>query len=202
MSRNTGPRLRILRALNIDLPGLTRKGARRRETRPGQHGFAFRRRPSEYGMQLREKQIVRRNYGLTERQMRQLFGKAKRKPGVTGTEMLVLLEQRLDNIVFRAGFAPTIPAARQLVNHGHITVNGRRLDIVSALVRVGDTIALRERSRSHPMAVDSWPAPTLPVPSWIERKPELLSAKVVDRPTLAGIPLEVDMQLVVEFYSR
>ncbi|MEM6996479.1 MAG: 30S ribosomal protein S4 [Myxococcota bacterium] len=202
MSRYTGPRVRVLRALNTDLPGLTRKGVKRREGRPGQHGYARRRRPSEYALQLREKQIVRHNYGVTERQLRRLFDRAKRAIGVTGNQMLAMLESRLDNVVFRAGFAATIPGARQLVNHGHVTVNGRRVDIASAELRVGDTVGLRPRSQRHPGVAECWPSPALPLPPWLERDESAKTARLVDRPTIASVAVDVDMQLVVEFYSR
>ncbi len=128
MSRYRGPRLRIVRRLG-DLPGLTRKAARRSYP-PGQHGQARRKR-SEYAIRLEEKQKLRFNYGLSERQLVRYVKKARRMQGSTGTNLLQLMEMRLDNIIFRLGFAPTIPGARQLVNHGHITVNGRVVDIAS-----------------------------------------------------------------------
>jgi len=203
MSRYTGPRLRILRALDTDLPGLTRKGAKRRETRPGQHGTGMRRRrPSEYALQLREKQIVRYNYGLSEKQMRGVYEFAKRGVGVTGDRMLTLLERRLDNVVFRCGLAPTIPAARQLVCHGHVFVNAKRVDVASARLRVGDVVTLGEKSRQHPVAVQSWPTPALPVPSWLTREDAAMQVRVTSLPMPADSPIEVDMQLVVEFYAR
>ena len=130
MSRYTGPRLKKCRALDVDLPGLTRK-RRKRTYRPGQHGPGFRRKVSDYGRRLMEKQKIRFNYGLGERQLRRLVSDARRSQLSTGDKLMELLERRLDNVVFRAGFTPTIPAARQLVNHGHILVNGRKASIPS-----------------------------------------------------------------------
>ena len=143
MSRYTGPRVKVMRALGVDLPGLSRKSIERRPYPPGEHGKAHRRKESVYGIQLKEKQKLKMNYGLTERQMRRLVKKARSSKLATGTRMLQLLESRLDNVVFRAGFAATIPSARQLVNHGHFMVNGRRVDIASYQVRSGDVLSFR-----------------------------------------------------------
>jgi len=125
MSRYVGPKVRVLRALGTDLPGLTRKKSERRPTRPGQHGAA-RKKFSEYALRLIEKQKLRMNYGLSERQLLRLFVEAAGTKGNTAERLVELLERRLDNVVFRAGFARTIPAARQLIMHGHVLVEGRR----------------------------------------------------------------------------
>ena len=149
MSRYTGPRVKKMRALNLDLPGLTRKSMWDRPFPPGVHGAknVRRRKMSDYKKQLLEKQKLRLNYGLTERQFRRLYKEAVASRDPSGDKLLEFLERRLDNVVFRAGFAPTIPAARQLINHGHFQVNGKRVDIASYRVKPGEVISLRPRSQ-------------------------------------------------------
>ena len=149
MSRYRGARLRVTRRLG-DLPGLTRKSAKRSYP-PGQHGQARRKR-SEYAIRLEEKQKLRFNYGVSERQLVRYVKKARAQDGSTGTNLLKLLENRLDNVCFRLGFGPTIPGARQLVNHGHVTVNGRVVDIASYQCRAGDVVAIREKKPSKKLA--------------------------------------------------
>lgn len=202
MSRYTGPRLRILRRLDVDLPGLTTKSRERRPYPPGQHGQARKRRPSEHAMQLTEKQKLCFNYGVTERQMRRLFAEALASKGVTGEVLIELLERRLDNVVFRAGLAPTIPAARQLVCHGHVRVNGRRVDIASYRVAIGAEITLRDRSRDLEIISRSLATPRLPLPAWLERDDEARRVRMIDSPRREGAPFELDVQLVVEYYAR
>lgn len=202
MSRYTGPRVRILRALDTELPGLTRKSREMRPHRPGQHGAKNRRRPSGYSMQLREKQKLRYNYGIGERQLRTLYLEARATDGITGDTMLDLLERRLDNVVFRLGYAPTIPAARQLVCHGHVRVRGRRVDIASFRVRVGDEITLSPKALELPPVVASLGARRFPVPSWMQWDDGIRGAKVVASPGARETMLDIDMQLVVEFYAR
>lgn len=202
MSRYVGPRLRISRALDCDLPGLTRKSRERRPQRPGQHGYARRRRESDYAVQLKEKQKLRFNYGLTERQMRNLVRAAKKTNQNTGDKVLELLERRLDNIVFRAGIAPTIPAARQLVSHKHVLVNGRPVNIGSFRVRVGDVITLRSRSRNLDLVRQSLAQPTLSLPKWLELDREQPQVKMVALPTWEAVPFPCDIQLVIEYYAR
>lgn len=203
MSRYTGPRLRIVRRLDTDLPGLTRKSREKRPYPPGQHGQARKKRPSAFGMQLSEKQKLCFNYGVSETQMRRLFAEARARKGVTGDHLLELLERRLDNVVFRAGFAPTIPAARQLVNHGHVLVDGHRVDIPSFRVTVGAQISLRPRSREIDAIVRSLAAPALPLPGWLaaETTPHTV-VRVVADPPRDSVPLDLDVQLVVEYYAR
>lgn len=202
MSRYTGPRLRILRRLDVDLPGLTRKTKEKRPYPPGQHGQARKRRPSSFGMQLSEKQKLCFNYGVSERQMRRLFAEARASKGVTGDVLLELLERRLDNVVFRSGLAPTIPAARQLVCHGHILVNDRRVDIASFRVPDGARITLRERSRELDIVARSLAARALPLPSWLEIDEGKRVARMIGSPRGSGVPFELDVQLVVEYYAR
>ena len=201
MSRYTGPRVRAMRALGVQLPGLSEKPIEKRPFPPGQHGQA-RRKLSEYGLRLIEKQKLCRNYGLTEGQLRRLMKEALAAKGPTGERLLEMLESRLDNVVFRAGFARTIPAARQLVNHGHVTVDGRKVDVSSFRVRAQQTIGLREKSRELPFVVASVQAPRSFQTSWLNVNPSERSATVVTAPDAASVPFTVAVQLVVEFYSQ
>jgi len=162
-----------------------------------------RRKLSDYGLRLREKQKAKYIYGLLERQFRRYVEAARRERGDTGPALLRLLERRLDNVVFRLGFAASRRQARQLVRHGHILVNGRRVDVPSYLVRVGDTIAWKETSRSLPMAqalVER--GPQREVPPWLSLEEGRLSGKVTALPQPADIDMAIDPRLIVEFYSR
>lgn len=200
MSRYRGPRLRVVRRLG-ELPGLTRKTAKRSYP-PGQHGQARRKR-SEYAIRLEEKQKLRFNYGLTERQLLRYVKKARRSQGSTGQVLLQLLEMRLDNTVFRLGMAPTIPGARQLVNHGHVTVNGREVNIASYQCRPGDVVGVRDTDRSRQLVVTNLQFPGLAnLPSHLEFDKDKLVGKVnsvIDREWVA---LQINELLVVEYYSR
>ncbi|MFT4705353.1 MAG: small subunit ribosomal protein S4 [Bradymonadia bacterium] len=202
MSRFTGPRLKKMRALGVELPGLSRKSIERRPYPPGQHGQARKKKPSDFGRQLKEKQKLRFNYGLSERQFRRLMTEARASKVATGQKLLELLERRLDNVVFRAGFAPTIPAARQLVNHGHITVNGRRVDIASYRVGSGDVIRPRNKSLTLQCITDSVENLSLARPDWMDydAKKRVAQMKVV--PTADSVPFPIEVQLVVEYYSK
>ncbi len=201
MSRYTGPRLRAVRALGTELPGLTRKKAERRPYPPGQHG-AGRRKVSEYGLRLIEKQKLCMNYGLTDGQLLRLFLEARRQRGNTGEHLVILLERRLDNVVFRAGFARSIPAARQLVCHGHIQVDGAKVDIASFRVRQGQVVSLRERSKTFDSVAHSLSTP-LPFPTpWLAVDEQARSATVSELPEASSIPFVINLQLVIEFYSR
>lgn len=200
MSRYRGPRLRIVRRLG-DLPGLTRKSARRAYP-PGQHG-QNRKKRSEYGVRLEEKQKLRLNYGLTEKQMLRYVRRARRVTGSTGQVLLQLLEMRLDNTVFRMGMAPTIPAARQLVNHGHITVNGRMVNIGSYQCRPGETIAVKDREGSRKMVETNLQYPGLAnLPSHLEFDKTKMTGKVNGLVEREWVALQVNELLVVEYYSR
>ncbi|MEX0267660.1 30S ribosomal protein S4 [Leptolyngbyaceae cyanobacterium UHCC 1019] len=200
MSRYRGPRLRIVRRLG-DLPGLTRK-APRRAYPPGQHGQARKKR-SEYAVRLEEKQKLRFNYGLSERQLLRYVRKARRASGSTGEALLQLLEMRLDNTVFRLGMAPTIPAARQLVNHGHITVNGRVVDIASYQCRAGEAIGVRDNERSRKMVETNLLYPGLAnLPSHLEFDKAKMQGKVNSIIEREWIALQINELLVVEYYSR
>ncbi|MBU1069962.1 30S ribosomal protein S4 [Myxococcota bacterium] len=202
MSRYIGPRVKKMRALGLDLPGLSRKTMQKRPFPPGQHGQRRRGRRSDYGTQLIEKQKLRYNYGLGERQLRRLMKEARRSKAATGDKLAELIERRLDNVLFRAGFAPTIPAARQLVNHSHFIVNGKKVNIPSFRVKVGDEISLRERSRELKVIEASIGQPQLSVPDWMEIDSTRRVARVRALPTPDSIPFEVDLQAVVEYYSK
>jgi small subunit ribosomal protein S4 len=201
MSRYTGPRVRAMRALGVQLPGLSSKAIERRPFPPGQHGQA-RRKLSEYGLRLIEKQKLCRNYGVTEGQLRRLMIAARSAKGPTGERLLELLESRLDNVVFRAGFARTIPAARQLVNHGHILVDGKKVDVASFSVKANQVIGLHARSRDLPFVVASVTAGRGFDTSWLSVNPAERLATVTTAPDAASVPFPVAVQLVVEFYSQ
>jgi len=202
MSRYTGPRLKVMRALGAELPGLSRKSTENRPNPPGQHGAsAARRRKSDYGLALIEKQKLRYNYGVNERQLRRLMVDARHTHGSSGAILLQLLESRLDNVVFRAGLAPTLIAARQLVSHRHFMLNGRIVNIPSMRLRVGDEIQLRERSRNIPMVVETFAEPALTRPEWLSWDDKKLSAKITRLPEADEVPFPIDIQLVVQYYA-
>ena len=202
MSRFRGPRVKVMRALGVELPGLSRKSIERRPFPPGQHGGGRRKKLSDYGRQLSEKQKLRFNYGISEKPLRRLVSEAFRSRGVYSDKLVELLERRLDNVVFRAGFAPTIPAARQLINHGHIKVDGRRVSIASFRVKVGNEIIVKEKSRKIPVVETSVESPSLTRPKWIEFDDGKQTAKVIALPDPDSIPFPVNLGDVVEFYSR
>ncbi|WP_439536620.1 30S ribosomal protein S4 [Methyloversatilis sp.] len=201
MSRYTGPRLRVLRALGTDLPGLTRKNVENRTSPPGQHGARPNRRKSEFGAQLMEKQKLRYNYGLNETQLRGVFREAERSKLPTGEKLVELLERRIDNIVFRGGLAPTIPAARQLVRHKHVLLNGRRVNIPSIRLRVGDTITLTDKGRTVQSVVDALQTPALERAEWIAFDAATLSLRLAHLPPGDATPFAFEAQKVVEFYA-
>lgn len=201
MSRFTGPRLKVMRALGIDLPGLSRKSIADRPNPPGQHG-ARQKRVSNFGLQLKEKQKLRMNYGLSERQMRRLMMDAKRSRGSAGEKLAELLERRLDNVVFRAGFAPTIPSARQLVTHGHFKVNDRDVNIPSARTRPGDVVSLKRVDTPLEIIRLSVIEPSLTRPEWLSWDEKNLRATMRHLPVAADVPFPIDMQLVVEYYAQ
>ena len=170
---------------------------------PGQHGQKRARRPSDYAVRLREKQKLRRIYGISERQFRNLFEEASKKKGVTGSVFLGLLESRLDNVVYRLGFAVSRRQARQLVRHGHITVNGRRVDLPSYRVRPGDEIAVAEKSRNLELIRQNLEAMKgRKVGPWLSLDVEGMKGKFLRLPDREDLALPVNEQLVIEFYSR
>ncbi len=201
MSRYLGPRLRITRRLG-DLPGLTRKTTKRAYP-PGQHGPSKLNKKasnSEFGIRLQEKQKLRMNYGVSEKQLFSYVKKARRTPGVTGTLILQLLEMRLDTIVYRLGLAPTIPSARQLVNHGHVLVNGKNLDIPSFQCKPNDVISVKSKSISF--VKEQGVFDMINVPSHLDLDSDKLSAKIKSNVSREEVNLEVNELLIVEFYSR
>ncbi len=202
MSRFRGPRLKVMRALGVVLPGLSRKSVERRPYPPGQHGASRRRKISNFGQQLAEKQKIRFNYGLAEKPLRRIISEAFRSRGVYSEKLVELLERRLDNVVFRAGFAPTIPAARQLVNHGHILVDGKRVTIPSFRVGVGHEIQVKPKSQQLPLVVQSLETPALVRPGWMEFDEGKSVAKMQSVPPPDSIPFPVNLGDVIEYYSR
>jgi small subunit ribosomal protein S4 len=200
MSRYRGPRLRVVRRLG-DLPGLTRKNPRKKYP-PGQHG-QNRKKRSEYAIRLEEKQKLRFNYGVSEKQLIRYVRKARRATGSTGQVLLQLLEMRLDNTVFRLGLAGTIPGARQLVNHGHITVNGKVVDIASYQCRAGDVITVRNRNQSRRLVETNMEYPGLAnIPSHLQFDKNTLTGTVGGVIEREQVPLTINELLVVEYYSR
>ncbi len=174
----------------------------RRGYPPGQHGQG-RAKFSNYGVQLREKQKVKRMYGLMERQFRNFFSKAERQKGITGTNLLLLLERRLDNLVYRLGFANSRSEARQLVRHSHFTVNGKKVNIPSYLVRVGEVIELREKSRKNGKVGESLEAVARRgIPSWLELVKEQFRGRLVSLPAREDLTMPIKEQLIVELYSK
>jgi small subunit ribosomal protein S4 len=174
----------------------------RRSYPPGQHGQG-RAKFSNYGVQLREKQKVKRMYGLMEKQFRNFFSKAERQKGITGTNLLLLLERRLDNLVYRLGFANSRSEARQLVRHSHFTVNGKKVNIPSYLVKVGEVIELREKSRKISKVGESLEAVARRgIPSWLELEKEQFRGRLVSLPAREDLTMPIKEQLIVELYSK
>jgi small subunit ribosomal protein S4 len=193
-----------MRALGLDLPGLSRKSMWDRPYPPGVHGpkSARRRKVSDFKKQLLEKQKLRYNYGLNEGQFRRLYHEAVHSKEPSGDKLLEFLESRLDNTVFRAGFAPTIPAARQLVCHGHFLVNGKRLDIPSYRVREGDVISLRERSQNLSTVEAALGDVRLARPDWFEFDEGNKTVTVKSLPKVDSVPFPLEIDLVIEYYSK
>jgi len=201
MSRYTGPRLKIMRALGTPLPGLSSKSIEDRPYPPGQHGQKAKRK-SDFGVKLMEKQKLRYNYGLNESQIRRLFAEAKRAKMPTGDKLLELLERRLDNAVFRAGFAPTALAARQLVRHRHVLLNGERVNIPSIRIKPGDTLTLHGKAGQIPVVVESLKEPALNRPEWLAYDEAQHSATIKRVPMADEVPFPIDVQQVVEYYAQ
>lgn len=200
MARYTGPSWKLSRRLGISLSG-TGKELEKRPYAPGPHGPNQRKKLSEYGLQLQEKQKLRHMYGVTERQFRNLFDKAGKMPGKHGENFMILLEARLDNVVYRLGLARTRRAARQLVNHGHILVNGSRVDIPSFRVAAGQTITLREKSRNLDVVKESMEVNNF-VPDFLTFDADKLEGTFTRMPERSELPAEINEALIVEFYSR
>lgn len=208
MARYTGALCRICRRegeklfLKGDRCHTDKCALERRKYPPGQHGQGYKK-LSSYGLQLREKQKVRNIYGLQERQFKRYFREAEKRKGITGEVLLQLLESRLDNVVYRMGFASNRRAARQLVSHGHFLVNGKKVNLPSYAVKGGDTIKLKDSSRDIPEIIDSLSkAKHRGIPSWIELDSENMAGKLLRIPQRDEIQLPVQEQLIVEFYSK
>jgi len=200
MSRYTGPVWKKSRRLGISLTG-TGKELDKRPYAPGQHGPNQRKKLSEYGLQMQEKQKLRFMYGLNERQFRNLFTKAGKMKGIHGENFLILLESRLDNLVYRLGLARTRRQARQLVNHGHVMVDGKRLDIPSYSVKPGQTISLREKSQKLDIVKEALEVNTF-VPEYLTFDADKLVGTFSRYPERSELPAEINESLIVEFYSR
>ncbi len=209
MARYTGPVCRLCRREDSKL---FLKGDRcfsdkcsydRRQYAPGQHGQGRKRRPSDYGQQLREKQKVKRMYGLLEKQFRGYYYKAAHMKGITGENLLRLLERRLDNVALRCGFSSSHAEARQLVRHGHFLINGKKVNIPSYQVRVGDVIEVREKSRKVQKIIDSLgKVDRVASPAWIDLDRDHFKGEVKALPNRSDISAEIDEQLIVELYSK
>ncbi|WP_336823492.1 30S ribosomal protein S4 [Sporosarcina sp. USHLN248] len=200
MARYTGPSWKLSRRLGVSLSG-TGKEIEKRPYAPGQHGPTQRKKLSEYGLQLQEKQKLRFMYGVNERQFKTIFNKAGKMQGKHGENFMILLETRLDNLVYRMGLARTRRAARQLVNHGHILVDGKRVDIPSYSVKPGQEISLREKSQNltavnEALEVNSY------VPDYISFNPDTKVGQFIRLPERSELAAEINEALIVEFYSR
>ncbi|RFU66159.1 30S ribosomal protein S4 [Peribacillus saganii] len=200
MARYTGPSWKLSRRLGISLSG-TGKELEKRPYAPGQHGPNQRKKISEYGTQLQEKQKLRHMYGVNERQFRTLFDKAGKLQGKHGENFMVLLESRLDNVVYRLGLARTRRGARQLVNHGHVTVNGSRVDIPSFRLQPGQTISVREKSRNLDVIKEAIEVNNF-VPDYLTFDADKLEGTFTRLPERSELPAEINEALIVEFYSR
>lgn len=198
MARYRGPKAKVARRFREPIFGPS-KALERKKYGPGQHGRGRRSKPSDYAIQLMEKQKAKYTYGLLEKQFRNLFKKAARKKGVTGEVFLQFLESRLDNTVFRLGFAPTRRAARQLVTHKHVTVNGRKVNVPSFLLRPGDVVEIREKSKSLEVVNER---AGLVRHGWLEVDPKNLSGTFLQYPSRDEIPENIKENLIVELYSK
>ena len=204
MARYRGPKLRITRRLG-NLPGLTQKQSKKKD-RPGQHGTnseGNNKKTTEYGLRLEEKQKLKFNYGLTESQLYLYIKEARRRQGITGLVLLQLLEMRLDTICFNLGLAPTIPGARQLVNHGHITVNGKTVNIPSFQCRLNDTIGINQKTSSKLLVENNMKTKKfMDLPGHLNFNQSTLEGKIINYCDRNDILLELDELLVIEYYSR
>jgi small subunit ribosomal protein S4 len=202
MARYIGPKQRLQRQIGEDL-GLKSnalKTAKKINIKPGQHGQRRSRRLSDYGLQLKEKQKVKYLYGVLEKQLKKTYNKAAQSKTGTGFALLQFLERRLDNVLYRLGWTPTRAAARQLVAHGHVQVNGRKMDVPSYLVKVEDVITLKKSATNIPAISVKMADEAYVIPDWLERKYNV--GKVVRYPERDEIDEKIDEQLIVEFYSR
>lgn len=202
MGHFTGPRSKISRRFGEPIFGPD-KVLERRPNPPGQHGAGKRRKKmSEYGVQLREKQKAKAIYGMREGQFRLFFERAKAKQGITGDIMLAMCESRLDNVVYRLGLSPTRAGARQLVTHRHVTVNGKMCNVPSAILKPNDVVSIREKDRNMIAVVDSLKSHKSPMMNWLAWDDATMQGTMLAVPERSEIPENVEMQLIVEFFSR
>lgn len=205
MARYTGPKAKVCRKFGENIFGTTKydRILNKRKFPAGQHGKNMRRKLSDYGVHLREKQKMRYTYCLLEKQFRNYFVKSAKMAGVTGDNLLIMLERRMDNTVYRLGFATTRMQARQFVNHGHFMVNGKKVDIPSYLLKAGDIIEVRPKSRGMEMLKDAMERTETSSPySWLSVDKENMRGQFVSVPPASEIPNTVDLRLIVEFYSK
>ena len=205
MTKRTSAKYKIDRRMGENIWGRPKSPVNRRENAPGQHGARRKAKLSDFGLQLRAKQKLKGYYGdLTEKQFRRIFREAERVKGDTGENLIGLLERRLDAVVYRAKFVPTVFAARQFVNHGHVTVNGQRVNIASYRVKEGDVIAVRDKSKQLAVLLEAVALAERDVPDYIEADHSKMTATFVRAPGLADVPYPVVMEpnLVVEFYAK
>jgi small subunit ribosomal protein S4 len=203
MARDRGPRLKKCRSVGVVLPGLTTVATLDRPFPPGEHGTRRRSKPSDFKIRMMEKQKARWNFGILERQFQLYVKRASKMKGPSGTNLVLLLQSRLDNIVWRLGFARTIPAARQMVVHGHVTVNGKRVDRPSFHVSAGDEISLREKSRTKTFVQEVIETSgTQPRPSWLEFDPAKTTGKLITAPERQDLPFDLQENAIIEFYSQ
>lgn len=200
MARYTGPAYKKSRRLGFSTLENGKELAKRPYA-PGQHGQDRRKKLSEYGIQMQEKQKVRILYGLNEKQFKKTFEKASKMKGIAGENLLVLLESRLDNMVYRLGMARTRRSARQIVNHGHILVNGKKVNIPSYITKIGDVISVKENSLNHPAIIDALEQ-NKSVPAFLEMDKQKLTGKYLRTPERSELNPEINEQLIVEFYNR
>lgn len=201
MSRYTGSRNKLARQIgeDLNLKSNSLKVARRLTVRPGQHGARGRRKLSDYGVQLKEKQKIRYIYGLTEKQLKRQYIEANKSKLATGSQLLSLLERRLDNVVYRLGWAPTRAAARQLVSHGHVQLNGKKMDVPSHQTKVNDVINLTSKGAKIPVIHQTMES-EIDAPAWLEKKQA--AAKIIRFPEREDVSEPIVEQLVIEYYSR
>ena len=205
MTKRASSKYKLDRRLGENIGGRPKSPVNKRDYGPGQHGQRRKQKLSDFGVQLRAKQKLKGYYAnISERQFRKIYAEASRLPGDTSENLIGLLERRLDAIVYRAKFAPTMHATRQLVSHGHVQVNGRRVTIASMRLKVGDVIEVRNKSKELPIVLEALQLAEREVPDYIEADHKKLTARMSRQPALSDVPYPVQMNpaLVVEFYSR
>lgn len=205
MSKRIAAKYKIDRRLGVNLWGRPKSPFNNRPYGPGQHGQARKKKPTDFGIQLMAKQKLKGYYGnISEKQFRRYYDEASRQKGDTSQNLIGLLERRLDAVVYRAKFVPTVFAARQFISHGHVTVNGKKVTIPSYQVKLGDVVEVRQKSREIPLVIEALTLPERDVPEYIDMDPKKMSAAMTRIPALDDVPYPVQMEpnLVIEFYSR